>query len=235
MPAHKVSISIDREARSITPGAIRCQDLINLAKLGPNEQLLFEVDGDVDIPLSARDVIFVRGGEQFSIGDGQPAVPENPRIRNPLTFVLNDVENQQLRYAKLTGAELKTLAGSNNDVDLWADLDGLADEIIEDDDRIILQKHDRFFTVPREEEDEFYEVIVILDGEDRQYRFSAKITVRDAIRQCLPHSDQPKIDEFDMADGNIGTGALDPNQTLEEVGVRDGHVLSITKKNGGGG
>ena len=38
-----------------------------------------------------------------------------------------------------------------------------------------------------------------------------------------------------MVDGNLGALPLDPSLTLQAAGVRDGHVLSITKKNGGGG
>lgn len=237
MPAQEVCITIDRQTRSIKPGAVRGQDIITLANLSPGEQLMLEVAGDVDIPLSPEDLIFIRGGEQFSIGDGHPVVPENPRVRKPLMLVLNDApvpENQQSHHAKLTGAELKALVGGN-DVDLWADLDSIADEVIEDTDRIILQVQDRFFTVPREEEDRFYEVTVILDGEDRPRRFPAAMTVHEATRRCLPPADRPKVAEFDMVDGNVGTAALNPSLTLKAAGVRDEHVLSITKKNGGGG
>ncbi len=38
-----------------------------------------------------------------------------------------------------------------------------------------------------------------------------------------------------MVDAMVGTSSLDPNATLKAAGVRDGHTLSITKKNGGGG
>lgn len=237
MPAQEVCITIDRESRPIKPGAMRGQDIIHLAKIGPGEQLMLEVTGDVDIPLSQEDLIFIRGGEQFSIGDGHPLVPDNPRVRKPLKLVLNDAqvpEGQQSHHAKLTGAELKALVGGG-DVDLWADLDGIADEIIEDTDRIVLQVQDRFFTVPRDEEDRFYEVTVILDGEDRPRRLPAAMPVHEATRRCLPPADRPKVAEFDMVDGNVATAALNPSLTLKAAGVRDGHVLSITKKNGGGG
>jgi len=236
MPAQKVSITVDRQARSIKPGAARGQDLINLANLGQDEQLMLEVAGDVDIPLSPEDVIFIRGGEQFSIGDGTPEVADNPRVRKPLKLVLNDEqlpEGQESHHAKLTGAELKALVGGG-DVDLWADLDGIADELVADTDRVVLQVQDRFFTVPREE-DRFYEVTVILDGEDRPRRFPAMMTVREAIRRSLSSADRPKVDEFEMVDGDVGTAALNASSTLKAAGVRDGHVLSITKKNGGGG
>jgi hypothetical protein len=232
MPAKLVPITIDRETQSIKPGATRGQDLLDKTNIASHEQLLLEVQGDIDIPIAAHDLIFLRGGESFSIGDGTPPVTENPRLRLPINILLNN-SSVPFAHAKITGAELKALAGES-DVDIWADLDGIADEIFEDNDQIVLQPADKFFTIPLEE-DRFYEVIVILDGEDRQFRLPAAMTVREATRRSLSPADRPKVDEFDMVDGNLGTSPLVPDQTLKAAGVRDGHVLSITKKNGGGG
>ena len=107
--------------------------------------------------------------------------------------------------------------------------------MVEDNDRVILQPQDQFFTIARDHEDRFYEVTVILDGEDRHRRLPAAMTVREATRRCLPPRDRPQVSDFEMADGDVGTAPLNPDLTLKSAGVRDGHVLSITKKNGGGG
>lgn len=237
MPIQAVQIEIDRQPRSIPPGAKRAQDIINLASVAANEQVMLEVSDDIDIPLAPTDVLFIRGGERFSIGDRQPAVEDNPVVRKPVPAILNDQSLPNIGggvRAKVTGAELKVLAGGGN-VDLWADLDGLADEMLDDSTRVILQASDRFFTVAREHEDRFYEVTVILDGEDRPRRFPAGMTVLQATRRSLPPRDRPHVNEFDMVDSTVGTSPLDPTLTLRAAGVRDGHVLSITKKNGGGG
>jgi hypothetical protein len=237
MPISAVQIEIDRKQRSITPGAVRGQDIINLANLAANEQVLLEVPGDIDVPLAPNDMLFIRGGEKFSIGDGQPVAEDNPATRKLLGIKLNDQllpEHRRPLLAKITGADLKSVVGANN-VDLWVDLDGIADELVEDNDRVILQPQDQFFTVARDHEDRFYEVTVILDGEDRQRRLPAAMTVREATRRCLPPRDRPQVSEFEMADGDVGTAPLNPDLTLKAAGVRDGHVLSITKKNGGGG
>ena len=61
------------------------------------------------------------------------------------------------------------------------------------------------------------------------------MTVLQATLRCLPPRDRPHVSDFDMVDGNIGIAPLDPALTLKAAGVRDHHVLSITKKNGGGG
>ena len=84
-------------------------------------------------------------------------------------------------------------------------------------------------------EDHNYAVIVILDGEERLMHYPIGITVQEAMVRRLPATDKPKVGEFDMVDGNVGTEPLDPNATLLVAGVRDDHVLSITKKHGGGG
>jgi len=83
--------------------------------------------------------------------------------------------------------------------------------------------------------DQFYEVTVIVDGQPIPKRFPAHMKVLEAIRLSLPERDRGSADRFNMVDANVGTSVLDPSQTLEQAGVRDGHVLSITKRDGGGG
>ncbi len=237
MPAHQVEIVVDREAKAIKPGAVRGKDILALADIGDGEQLLLEVPDDVDIPLAADDLIIIRGNETFSVGDGKPHIDDNPLIRNPVEFTLNGgliPEHQRSRHAKITGAGLKGLAGGDA-ADLWIDLDGIADELIEANDRIVLQKVDHFFTVAREHEDRFYDVTVLLDGEAKHKRFPAEMTVREAVRRCLPPHDRNSVNDFDLVDADIGTTPLAFDVTLRAAGVRDGHTLSITKKNGGGG
>ena len=128
MPIKAVQIEIDRQPRSIVPGAARGQAIINLSAVTGNEQVLLEVPGDVDIPLAPTDLLFIRGGEKFSIGDGQPVVEDNPAVRKNPGATLNDQpmpDHGHTHLAKLTGTEIKRLAGGGN-VDLWVDLDGLA-------------------------------------------------------------------------------------------------------------
>ena len=232
-----IHIEIAGTKLATTPGAKRGQDLINLGNVVAPEQLVLEIDGDVDIAISPNDVIVVRGGERFSIGDGSPQLPDNPVMRKPIAATLNEQPLANFgggRHGKASIAELVNWAGGGGQ-DIWIDLDGLADELLLPTDRIVVQPADHFISVPREEEDRLYEVIVILDGEDKARRFPAGMTVLQAIRRSLPPRDRPNVADFEMVDGALGTAALDVNLTLKAAGVRDGHVLSITKKNGGGG
>lgn len=130
MPIKAVQIEIDRQLRSIVPGATRGQAIINLSAVTGHEQVLLEVADDVDLPLAPTDLLFIRGGEKFSVGDGQPVVEDNPVVRKNPGATLNDqpmLNHGHAHVAKLTGADIKRLAGGGN-VDLWVDLDGLADE-----------------------------------------------------------------------------------------------------------
>ncbi|HEX2544479.1 MAG TPA: hypothetical protein VHL79_06355 [Ramlibacter sp.] len=83
--------------------------------------------------------------------------------------------------------------------------------------------------------DRQYEVTVLLDGVPKPERFPARITVLEAIRMALAPKDKPKASDFLMVDAANSRSPLDHSQTLEAAGVRDGHTLSITKKDGGGG
>lgn len=234
---HSVQIHIAGTKLATTPGAKRGQDLINLGNVVATEQLVLEVDGDVDIPISPTDVIVVRGGERFSVGDGSPRLPDNPVMRKPIAATLNEQPLATFgggRHGKASVAELVNWAGGGGQ-DIWVDLDGLADELLLPTDRIVVQPADHFISVQREEEDRLYEVVVILDGEDKGRRFPAAMTVLQAVRRSLPPRDRPNATDFEMVDGTLGASVLDVNQTLRAAGVRDGHVLSITKKNGGGG
>ena len=83
--------------------------------------------------------------------------------------------------------------------------------------------------------DTHYEVTVLLDGVPKQERFPARISVLEAIRMSLAPKDKPKAADFIMVDAAVIRDPLGHSLTLETAGVRDGHTLSITKKDGGGG
>jgi hypothetical protein len=237
MPAHNVPIHIDGVLHEVVPGAFRGHQLRALANLSPTDQFLLEVEGDIDIPLAPPDILVVRGGETFSIGDGAPGIDDNPLIRKPIRFSLNEKvvgESVSFDRAKFTVEQIKATIGSP-DADLWADLDGLADELLDDDDRIVVRPHDKFFTAPRQHPDRFYVVTVILDGEPRERRFPTTMTVREALRRSLPPEDRGDLGKFNIVDTDLGTAQLNLASTLHDAGVRSGHTLSITKNDGGGG
>ena len=237
MPQLAVQIQIDHKEWSIVPGAVRGQAIINLASPAANEHLALKTADELDIQVSPSDVIYIRGGEKFGVKSTatvHDSVRPMAKSVNVTMGGRHEPESRIVSSAKVTGAEIKELVGAHGD-DLWVNLGILQDEPVSDVEHIILQANDRFYTVQRVDVDRFYEVTVILDGEDLQRRFAAGMTVMQAMLRCLPPRDRPQVSDFDMVDANVGTAPLDPALTLKSAGVRDDHVLSITKKNGGGG
>lgn len=169
MSIRKVAIVVDRQERTVTPGLKQGSDLIQTFGLGLHEQLLLEIDGDIDVPVGLTDFLLITGGEVFSIGDGSPPIEDNPRLRNPIRCMLNEKQISEaaaLHHPKVTGRDLKKLdpdaqPGSR----LIADLEGLADEVIGDHQRIIVKTRDQFIVMPPVEGHEHPgEVNVSIDG-----------------------------------------------------------------------
>ena len=230
-----VRITMDRTEQSIEPGAVYGHHLRNLGQLAETDEVLLEIKGDVDVPIGHDDIIFIQGGEVFSVAPkGQ--IDEDPVLRKPVAFTLNDAPApapKQEFHAKYLGKQIKQLAGVSEHDDLWRDLDDLADVCVLNDQRVVIQEKDHFFTVHRD--DHWLEVTVLIDGEAKRRRFPSRLKVRQAIRRCLPRADRDQVDSFQMVDADLGPDKLPAEQTLYDAGVRDGHTLSITKKDGGGG
>jgi len=148
---NSVKIRIGRTKVDTQPGLKFGRDLTQLADI-TNQQLLLEIDGDIDVPIADQDIILIRGGEEFVIGDNCPPIDDNPCLRHPIKFKFNGTiisDNQVFKHAKVTVAEIKSLDQNLKQGDiLVADLAGLADEVLHDNYRIILQKKDQFITVP---------------------------------------------------------------------------------------
>ncbi|NJA08332.1 hypothetical protein HC024_21770 [Methylococcaceae bacterium WWC4] len=168
MSIRNVTIIVDRQERNITPGLKQGFDLIQSFKLDTNQNLLLEIHGDIDVPVSSEDFLLITGGEVFSVGDSNVQIEDNPPLRKPIRCTLNEQqlsEHQALCHAKITGKELKNLdphakPGSR----LVADLDGLADEVIGDHQRIIVKPHDQFIVMPPSEDHTHqHEITVAID------------------------------------------------------------------------
>ena len=156
MSIREVTIIVDRQERNVTPGLKQGSEFTQSFNLGTNENLLFKVNGDIDIPVYPQDFMLIMGGEVFSVVDGNTKIEDNPQLRHPIRCIFNEQqlnEQQALHYAKITGKELKKLdPNSKPGSRLVADLKGLADEVIEDHQRIIVKPHDQFIVMPPSED-----------------------------------------------------------------------------------
>lgn len=171
MSTHQVQVIVDRQAKSIIPGLKKGADLRDALGLGQDDNLFFEVKGDIDVHVAAHDYILVTGGEEFSVAPpGSHLVEDNPPLRHPIRCFLNDQmlsETQALRYPKLKAAELKALdPNAAEGSRLVADLDGLVDELLDDAYRIIVKPNDKFIVIPAQERHEPHKVSVRIDGKD---------------------------------------------------------------------
>lgn len=152
MSIHTVPIVIDGKHHHITPGLTSGSTLLSLANLTGPEQLLFEVPNDPDIPVDAGDSILLRGEEVFSIGKGTPPLEDNPYLHHGILIHMNGEkipEDKAFHHAKVHASDLRALdpEAKPNDA-VYADLDDLADEVITDGVRLILQPNDKFGTTP---------------------------------------------------------------------------------------
>lgn len=146
-------ICIDGVEHTVTPGLIQGHQLFELAGgiLAPG-QLLIDLDGEIDIPVATGDYLVVRGGEQFVIGDGLPPMDDNPSLRHPIRIKLNGhqtPQEQAFHRPKVNADDIRRLDPNAQPSDgVVLDLRGLADEILPQDGRLIITRHDEFLTVP---------------------------------------------------------------------------------------
>ena len=147
-----VEIKIGNNLYQTKPGVIKGSDLHKLANISPPQQLVVSRSGKMDIPIAPDDYVIIEGDEKFAVGDGIPPLEDNPCLRAGINFILNGEKfkgNNALYKAKLTGAEIKALDTSGQSSDgLFAELNGYADEPVQDNWRIVVQDKDSFITVP---------------------------------------------------------------------------------------
>ncbi len=171
MTIQSVDIEIDRQRKSIVPGLKTGHELHAVAgDISSDEQLLLEIEGDIDVPVGLHDQIVITGHERFSIGKKQHGIEDNPRLRHPVLFSLNETEVDQehaLKHAKVMPVEILHLDNSAAPGSrLFADLDGLADEEINLEHRIVVKPHDKFIVMPPREDDCPRDVTVKIDNRE---------------------------------------------------------------------
>ena len=87
-----------------------------------------------------------------------------------------------------------------------------------------------------QEHDHKLHLTILVNGTTEEKEYQANLKVEHVIRDLLPAGDKGHADQYQLIDRNISaTNPLDPNKSLAENGVKSGHILSLTKKDGGGG
>lgn len=79
-------------------------------------------------------------------------------------------------------------------------------------------------------------VTVLVDGEPKPETFSALMKAHAVIVELLPPPERSRAGEFQLTDASMTPQkVLSADLSLEQNGVKDGDLLSLTKKDGGGG
>jgi len=187
MSIHKVAVIVDRQEKHVVPGLKQGAELIQAFQLSDIEHLLLEITGDLDVPIAHDDFIVIVGGERFSIAQGLQQIEDNPRLRHPIRFTLNEHligEHHALHHPKILGADLKKLAHEvNKDSILVADLEGIADVIISDHQRLVVKPSDQFLVIPQSNSANHHEVTVRIDN--RQVTLKTGEYLVSALKQIL--------------------------------------------------
>jgi hypothetical protein len=127
--------------------------IYNLAGIEPSRQyLLLELQDDRDIPLKVDDHIVISGRERFSVGEGSIPADDNPCLRKPVNFVMNEhpiSPESRPHHAKLTFEQIAAFDHEFHAGDgVFAELRDVPDAAIIAGMRVLVQDHDRFYTSP---------------------------------------------------------------------------------------
>lgn len=89
---------------------------------------------------------------------------------------------------------------------------------------------------PQHEHPEILNVTVLVDGEPLSKTYPAAEHVHAVIVNLLPPAERNKADQYILTDSTQQPPKeLDPGKSLKANGVQSGHLLSLTKRDGGGG
>jgi hypothetical protein len=87
-----------------------------------------------------------------------------------------------------------------------------------------------------EKHDHKLHLTILVNGVPLEKEYPANFKVRQVMRDLLPEGEKDNVDLYQLVDRDISTTTpLDPEKSLAENGVKSGHKLSFTKKDGGGG
>ena len=83
-----------------------------------------------------------------------------------------------------------------------------------------------------ESDDQSVKIKALVDGIPESKTVPGNTDVRHVIEDLLPPTEKTRSNEYQL---NLGNDVLDPNSLLKDVGITDTTILTLTKKDGGGG
>ena len=150
-----IKIKIDGKPVTIQPGLIRVSELRSKADIESDIQIFLDRKGDIDIPLTDENILILKGDEKFSISDSPSELDDNPAVREPVYCTINGKQiTEPFKQLKVCGATLQGKGKTSSSCKLFADLDGLPDVLIGDENIVVLQGGEEFITIPSDAEED---------------------------------------------------------------------------------
>ena len=142
-----VSVVVSGHPVHVPPGLNKGADLRTAAKVPPDKRLYLEVKGEIDVEVGKADLILIKGGEVFSVGNVD--LPENPDRVCPIEIKVNR-HDLKVHKAKISGREVLGLLGGGSEGSMVTlDIHDLPDEPIAESARLILTHCNSFLVTPR--------------------------------------------------------------------------------------
>jgi hypothetical protein len=148
-----VSIVINNQNIEIKPSLYTGAEIQNLVNLCNEERIFLDLENDVDIPISASDLLVIEGGEVFSVGTSD--APDNPNLINSKKVTINGQIIEEVSSAKIKGQLLKKyLSEDISDKVIYLELANTPDYLLKDEESIILNDSLKFLFVTKSNSDE---------------------------------------------------------------------------------
>jgi len=146
-------ININGKQIQLKSGLYKGAKLIELANLLGDERILLDIKNDVDVPITASDLIVIEGGETFSVGVSD--APDNPNLVNSNEVTINGQTIEEVSSAKIEGKVLKKyLFEDISDKVIYLELANTPDYLLKDEESILLTGSLRFLLVTKSNSDE---------------------------------------------------------------------------------
>lgn len=152
MTLENVTIKIEKQEIQVKPSIYSGLEIKKLSSAPCEHQLILDKVGDVDIPLNDNDLLFVNGGEVFTLSDSDR--PANPNSVHCKSIFINGEKIKEVENSKLKVSQLKKLL--HDDIStkaLYLELANEPDFLLQDDTYIVLDSSLRYLLVTKSEGD----------------------------------------------------------------------------------
>lgn len=143
-----VSIVINNQNIEIKPSLYTGAEIQNLVNLCNEERIFLDLENDVDIPISASDLLVIEGGEVFSVGTSD--APDNPNLVNSKKVTINGQVVEEVSCSKIEAKALKKyLFEDITDKVIYLELANAPDYLLKNEESIILNDSLKFLLVTK--------------------------------------------------------------------------------------